>query len=218
MSNANDADLTAYVGATGSGKTLLVRERLKKLYLLPVMIWSPKEAMDHYAPTFGRLVVGNPRELVDVAEAGSVVYAPPRDDDEVFAKHFDLFCGVAFELGNRVVLVEEMSLVANSRSSPARWRVLVTEGRARGLVLIATTQRPQECDSTLFDAATAIYCGRMQKGSSKRIMADAMDVPVERVRGLAPLQFLYWRVGAEQVEQVNAVPPKKPAAKRAKRR
>lgn len=206
--NAHDADLTAIIGATGSGKTLLVKARLEPA-APPRMIWSPKEPFDRYAPQFGELIEGNPRRLVARVEAGAhVVYVPPRHDDALLLEHFGLFCQLAHAVGARRVLVEEMSLVATSRSSPPWWKTLVTEGRARGLSLVATTQRPQFCDAALLDAATEIYCGRLQRGSSHKLMADVMGgLPLEQVRGLAPLEFLRWRVGVAGVEPVAALVP-----------
>jgi hypothetical protein len=198
--NAHKADLTAYIGASGSGKSTLVKQRLLASKLAP-LIWSPKETIDRYAPEFGELVDGEPELLIELAAEGkAVVYRPRRSDEKLFAKQFDVFCRLAFSLGNRAVLVEEMALVATSTSAPASWRTLVTEGRGFGLVLIATTQRPQLCDSSLLDAATEIFCGRLNRGGSKKIMAEVMDVPLDTVRGLKPFQFVRWRVEVDGVE------------------
>lgn len=216
--NANAADLTVFVGATGSGKTILTRQALRARRGRPFLVWSWKETLDHYAPEFGRLAT-KPGELAELAESGeSVVYLPVRSVPgadakrlaELVAKQFDFFCRLALRLGERVVLVEEMAVVADSRRSPAAWRLIVTEGRALGLVPMATTQRPQLCDSAIMDAATAIYCGRLNKGSSQKIMADCMGgMPLDRVRALKPLQFLLWRAGVDGAELVNVKPPKK---------
>lgn len=210
IGNAHALDLTLFIGAAGSGKTTLARGELRARPRLPRLIWSWKETLDRYAPEFGRLVEGRPSRLVELAGDGeSVVYVPDRKSDELIARQFDFFCGVALDLGGRVVLVEELSVVANSRSSPKRWQTVITEGRGYGLVPMAATQRPQFCDAASLDAATAIYCGRLNKGSSHKIMADTMGgLPVERVRGLAPLQFLLWRAGVDGVEQITVTPPK----------
>lgn len=209
MSNAHDADLVALIGATGSGKTLLVKEQLRADSTgRAVLAWSWKEHTDRYAPEFGRLVEGDPEQLVELASAGdNVVYVPQRD--KLVAEQFELFCGLALHVGRRIVLVEEMSHVATSRHAPKRWTEVVTAGRAEGLSVKATTQRPQLCDASLLDAATEIYCGRLQRGGSKKIMADALDVPVDQVRGLQPLQFLRWRVGGAGVELVSVQAPGK---------
>lgn len=212
MTNAHAADLTAYIGASGSGKSLLLKAELRPLpRLRRRLIWSPKETLDRYAPEFGEPVAGDSVELVRRTRAGdSVVYVPDRSADDRLARQFALFCALALEVGDRHVIVEEMSIVATSRNAPARWTLLVTEGRGRGLSLRATTQRPQLCDASLLDAATEIYCGRLQRGSSHKIMADVMGgLPVERVRGLRPLEFLHWRVGADAVELVNVKPPRR---------
>jgi len=215
VSNALLADLVAYIGATGSGKTLLIKAALREGGA-PLMVWSPKEALDKYAPEFGERIDGNPSQLVEaVSEGAALVYVPNRSDAERLARQFSLFCGLALAVGHRRVLVEEMSLVASSRSSPQRWVTLVTEGRAHGLALRAATNRPQLCDASLLDAATEIYCGRMNRGGSQKIMADAMGgLPLDRVRALAQLQFLHWRAGFDAVELVQVATP---AARRRRR-
>lgn len=209
MSNALDADLVALIGASGSGKTLLVKEQLRAAPGRRIVLaWSWKEHRDHYAPEFGRLVDGDPAQLAELAIAGdNVVYVPRRD--KLVAEQFELFCGLALHVGNRIVLVEEMSHVATSRHAPKRWTEVITGGRSEGLSVKATTQRPQLLDASLLDAATEIYCGRLQRGSSKKIMADALDVAVDQVRGLQPLQFLRWRVGGAAVELVSVQAPGK---------
>jgi hypothetical protein len=217
VSNANAADLTIFVGATGSGKTILAKQEIRAKSA-PCMVWSWKEALDLYAPEFGRQVA-TLRELTALARAGRpVVYVPNRcehlaDDArrrELVLQQFDVFCRLALDLGDRVVHVEEMAIVADSRRAPASWRRIVTEGRALGLVPLAATQRPQLCDATIMDAATVIYCGRLNRGSSQKIMADAMGgLELARVRGLKPLQFLVWRAGVERVELVDVTPPSK---------
>lgn len=213
---AADAELLAFIGATGSGKTLLVKKWLRARPAgQPLLCWSPYEHRDHYAPEFGERVKADPLELAGIARAGgNAVYVPRRDDADLLERQFAFFCGLALDVGGVAVLVEEMSLVATSRSAPARWRELVTGGRGEHLSILATTQRPQLCDSSLLDNATEIYCGRLNKGGSKKIMADAMDVPLERVRGLAALQFIYWKAGVDQTELVAVELPAKRARQR----
>lgn len=201
--NAHAADLTAIIAAPGSGKTIITKRLLREAGQAAPLVWSPKEHLDGYAPEFGRRVEADAGELLDLVREGrGAVYVPRRDSAELLEQQFSFFCGLAFAAGNRRVLVEEMSLVATSRASPPRWTLLVTEGRGHGLALIATTQRPQLCDASLLDAATEIYCGRLNRGSSKKIMADVMDVPIEELRGLAPLQFLRWRAGVDGLERL----------------
>jgi DNA helicase HerA-like ATPase len=207
--NANVADLTAIIGATGSGKTILTKRLLREAGGAPALIWSPKEHQDKYAPEFGRRIEASAARLQRlVADGESVVYVPRRDRAELLELQFSFFCGLAFAAGNRRVLVEEMALVATSRTAPPRWTLLVTEGRGRGLALMATTQRPQLCDASLLDAATVIFCGRLNRGSSKKIMADAMDAPLDRLRGLQPLQFLHWRAGEDQLAELTVQVPR----------
>lgn len=209
--NEHRADLTVFVGATGSGKTLLTKGELReRLATRPGMVWSWKEKLDRYAPTFG-VLVERLVKLEELVKAGrSVVYLPARASDELVAKQFDFFCRLALDVGNRAVLVEEMSVVADSRSSPAAWKLIVSEGRGHGLVPMATTQRPQLCDSTILDAATVIYCGRLNRLSSQKIMADTMGgLDIARLRGLQELQFLRWQTGLDAVELVTVEIPGK---------
>lgn len=212
-----DGALTAYIAATRSGKSVLAKKRLVENFdeLRRALVWSPYEHRDNYASVIRHsdLICGAPGQLLKACSdiEFSAVYVPDRRDDELLQQQFAFFCGLALSLGECVVLVEELSLVASSRKCPVRWRELVTGGLGNGLTVMATTQQPQLCDTSMLDNATEIYCGRLNRGSSHKIMADAMGgLPLDQVRGLQPLQFLHWRAGADQVEPVTVeIPGKK---------
>lgn len=213
MSNALDADLVAFIGAPGSGKTLELKRQLRA-ERRACLVWSWKEHQDHYAPEFGQLVDGDPAQLAELVTAGaSAVYVPAqRGDKKLVRRQFELFSGLALHVGSRVVVVEEMAHVATSRYTPPRFTEIVIGGRADGLSVRATTQRPALCDASLLDAATEIYCGRLLRRASRDFMAELLDVPSEQIRALLPLQLLRWRLG-QGVEPLSVQAPGKRRAR-----
>ncbi len=188
----NHAAILAIIGSTGSGKSLYLKGQLSKKKPPRLLVWDPMREYD----AMGRVYAGKLSPLVtDLADAGSrgrfaFVYQPDNTNVKRFERQFAVVCGMAIAAGNCTLLVEELALVTKAGFSPPRWMEAVTGGRHRGLSLIGTTQRPALVDKTFFGNATVIRVGRLNAGSDKRVMADALDVPVDDLTALLPLHFM----------------------------
>lgn len=195
------AVVVALIGATGSRKSIWIKQQLAERDPARLLVWSPYEKTDRYR-RFGTLVEGDPSRLVALAvearHAGAfqIIYWPDRSDPRRLVRQFELFCGIALALGRCVVIAEELSLVTKAGSSPPRWQEVITGGRHEGLEVIGTSQRPALVDKTFFANASTIRCGRLNARGDKEVMADALDVPIADVRALADGQFLVRERGA----------------------
>lgn len=186
----NNADLTAIIGATGSGKSTRIKRMLdaERPRRLLVWDWKGEYPIPH---------TSDPAELAAiVGGAGKrgafvIAYRPTgKERPDWVARQFDIFCRVALAAGNCRVVVEELSNVTTAGWAPQPWRNVCTEGRHEALRVIGTSQRPALMDKTLLSNATAIYCGRLNFGADKKALADAMDVPVAEIRALGKFQWL----------------------------
>lgn len=199
----NDAAILAIIGSTGSGKSLYLKGQLSKKKPPRLLIW---DAMREYGE-IGRVYSGRLSPLVaDLSEAGrrgrfAFVYQPDNSNAKRFERQFAVLCGLALAAGNCTLLVEELALVTKAGFSPPRWMEAVTGGRHKGLSIIGTTQRPALVDKTFFGNATVIRVGRLNAGSDKRVMADALDVSLDEITALRPLHFLQKNMSTGEISR-----------------
>ena len=196
MSAANEANLIAIVGATGSGKSLRVKRLLESKRPRRVVIWDWKgEYAGDSTSSPGELA----KQLAKAGKGGACVigYRPRKESAAVIERQFDIVCNLANAWGNCWFIAEELANVTTASRAPDGWRRLCTEGRHSALTVIGTTQSPALVDKTFFTNATDIYCGMLRAGSHKKYMSDCLDVPLDELRILEPLQWVYrGRTGA----------------------
>lgn len=183
----NRADITLVVGSTGSGKTLWLMARLRAMAARRVLVW---DAMREYGSPFGASTAWLVDVLnwVKVGDARLLAYHPNLARE--LERQFDVFCGIALMMRGCVLVAEELSMVTKAGYSPARWREVITTGRHLGLSVIGTTQRPALVDKTIFSNATVIRVGRLNAAGDKKTMADALDLPLDELRALRPLDWI----------------------------
>ncbi len=190
------ADITAIIGATGSGKGVYLRSIMPKQRRLLVWDWKGEYRQ------FGSVVRGSPKALrAALVKAGSgpfkLIYIPDKSSKgnakknrEYLEAQFSFVCMAAFAVRHCTLIAEELSNVTGSGYSPAGWLTVITEGRDKDLKIYGVSQRPALIDKSILDAATCIRCGRLNTQASRKFMADIMDIDVKEIAALAPLQWL----------------------------
>lgn len=186
LNNANRPDIRAYIGATGSGKGVSVREHLKAAKPARLVVWDPMHEWHKFAAPCTTLA-----GLVNVvAKAGAgpfkVAFTPGDTTDQ--AKAFALLCAVAQRAGNLTFLVDELADVTSPSWAPPAWRRITTAGRHAGLRVIACSQRPALIDKTFLGNATYIRCFTLRGKPDKQTMASALGVPFESVDALQTIE------------------------------
>jgi hypothetical protein len=196
MDNTNRPDLRAYIGSTGSGKGVSVREHLKASKPDRLVVWDPL----HEYGGFGRTVT-------TIAELANAMKAPkfalcfnPGPDVDAYAKKFDLVCRAVFAAGRCTFLVEELSQVTKASWAPQSWRNVTKRGRHQGLRVIGCTQRPADTDKDFFGGLTYCRVFQLRFRPDKVVMADLLDVPYSQVAELATVEN---ESGTHQVTTIN---------------
>lgn len=172
--------IEAYIGASGSGKGVSLSRRLAELRPDRLVIWDPRDEYGKAATrcaTLAELVAARRRggehfRVRYVHQAGSL--------DDAFA----WLCRWVFELGAVVFVAEELSDVTTAGHAPADWRRVITQGRHRGLHVLAAAQRPALIDKTLLGNCTYLRCFTLRYLADRRAMAAAMDVPEAQIAEL----------------------------------
>lgn len=178
------ADIRAFVGATGSGKGVGIREHLKASRPARLIVFDP---MHEYSD------IGKPVKTVAQVIAAMkkptfrIVWQPDDETDyegKPFKEQFALFCRAAFIVGDLCMLVEELELVTRATWAPAAWRNCTKRGRHQGLVILAATQRPADADKAFWSSCTYIRCHALRETEDGQRMAKVLKVPYEVVDGL----------------------------------
>jgi len=186
--NARRADIVAVMGATGAGKSASIFAALAADPAPRLMIWDFK---GEYLK-FGFECVTRKALFDRLAAAGAGPFRlvfRPSFDVEVGRAQFNWFCKVAHAAGDVLVIADELHRVMLPNWSPAGWGLLVCLGRARGVRIIAASQRPAGIEKGFWDQATVIRSGRLNGDASARTVAGVLLVPWAEIVALPPL---YW--------------------------
>ena len=182
--NSNKPDVRAYIGATGSGKGVSVREALKKLKARRLLVWDPLGEYGAFAP-----VTENLATVANMAKAsGFRVAYWPGPDATTYPEKFALFCRIAFAAGDLVMLVEELGDVTSASYAPQPWKRCTTQGRHRGLKIIAATQRPAKVDKDFLGGCTYIRCFTLRYPVDRQAMAQVLDVQTAQINALETIE------------------------------
>lgn len=187
MSVANRAQIEGYIGASGSGKGVSVKARLKALRPARLLVWDPRDEYGAHAEAVHDL-----GELVRrVARIGAgrfaLRYVPGGAVD--LGDAFGVLCRLAFGAGGLLLLAEELSDVTRPSYAPPAWRQITTQGRHRGLHVIGCAQRPTLIDKTFLGNCTRIRCGALGYAADRKAMAIELDAPLAAVEALQSVEL-----------------------------
>jgi len=184
MDNSNKPSLRAYIGATGSGKGVSIRDHLKREKTSRFVCWDP---LREYG-AFGRTVATISDLCRELAKPAFSVCFWPGAEVGAFAPKFDLFCRAVFAAGNCTVHIEELADVTTPSHAPPSWRRITKQGRHRGLRVIAATQRPADCDKAFLSGVTYIRAFMLRWPKDKKVIAECMDEPLSEVSSLSTVE------------------------------
>jgi hypothetical protein len=183
--------LTVLAGMTGSGKTTLAFEYLKKS---PV---ACRFIFDDQGQASARLklpLAGTVREMERALSTRWVCFNPhilfPGDLDAAFR----FFCDWCFQTSKRgpgwkQVLVDEIWRFQDRDKIPKELAVIAQMGRVERLELIAPTQVPHLVNSSILGSSTELICFRLDESVELR-KVGLLGAPVEKVSALPLGSFI----------------------------
>lgn len=184
LDNSNRPDLRAYIGATGSGKGVSIREHLAAERPARLLVWDPLHEYGEFAKPVGELAA---LAVGAKAERFALAYSPG-PDPTAYRERFEMFCRIAFAVGRCTVLVEELADVTSPSYAPLAWRRCTTQGRHKGLRIIAASQRPAQVDKQFLGGCTYIRCFTLRYPADRQAMAGAMSVPLVDIADLQTVE------------------------------
>lgn len=175
-------EIEAYVGMTGSGKGVSIDRRLAETNPARLLIWDPRDEYDKHGRRVSSL--GELVRLAGAAGAGRFKLRYVYDGRADIEKAFGIVCALAFEVGDCTLLAEELSDVTKPSYAPPQWRKCITQGRHRGMRLLAATQRPALIDKTFLSSATRVRCCMLGYAEDRATMAKELDCSVQLINEL----------------------------------
>lgn len=176
------ASITLVCGASGSGKTAWLIQRIRRAKR--VVVWDMK---GEYARDHGFILLSDKSQLIDTlrrSRAGRFAFR------SIVPADFDFFCRAAYAWGKCVVIAEELADVTAPGKAPLGWGMVVRRGRDRALEVYGVTQRPAESDKTIIGNATLMHCAMLPRFADRQYMAREMDYPAEKITALQPLEWV----------------------------
>lgn len=152
--NEHKADVRAYLGKTGNGKTRALLDDLHTLKPKRLIVWDYKH--EYTATSFDRL--GALCDHIRKNKLFEVAFRVDQVREEVRKNDFEIICNVAYALGDVCLVVEELQFVTEASRAPDAWKRVCTTGRKRGMVIMGTSQRPASMDKHFLGNCSHITC------------------------------------------------------------
>lgn len=185
-----------YVATSGGGKSSALKADLAASKPHRLVLWDPEG--EYKASVRVQSVAALAAMLSGATRSGKrysvAVQVRPSVDS------FERFCravwAVACSTRPMSVVVEELADVTRSagKASPV-WGELIRRGRKYATTLHVVTQSPTEISKTVFRNVNAIWCGVCETEAERKRMAAHLDIGLEKMRALQPLEYFEKRLG-----------------------
>ncbi len=188
----NEAKILAFIGATGSGKSVSMKAAIRKARPRRLLVWDRMREYEGFGEPFTLLQDLYAHVMAEPTKPRTRFAARffPAGDRKLVTRAFDAFCWIGYAIPHTTLVIEELALVTSPSFAPAAWREVTLTGRHQGLTVMATSQRPASVDKDFFGNATVIRCGRLNYDADIRTMADVLCVPRGEIAELLELQYI----------------------------
>lgn len=196
-----------YLAATGYGKSTAMKTNPLLKSAKRLIVWDP--GVDHKVNKRVHSLREFYAELLKQASSGPISLALTLDKND--PKSFEVFCAAVWQVldGNQptVLVVEEAARVQLSNGKAGQeWGILVAEGRKFGLIILATSQRSQELDKTIFTQVQTKYVGCHDIRDAQLIAPLVGLQDAKAIHGLKQGEFYRKELGPEPAQRVNIKP------------
>lgn len=189
---AAKADITAVIGASGSGKTHYVMSEIRRRNPRRLLVWDTKG--EFYAEGYGQQVtkIADVIRLLKAAGAKGrfAICYKPRGDKADMQKQFNLFCLAAFAAKHMLIVAEELSDVTTASHAVEGWRRITTQGRTEGLTIYGLSQSPAQIDKDFYGNCSRVRTGRLNFETHIKVMSNCMSCDRDEIASMQPGQYI----------------------------
>ncbi len=201
--NIHKANVRAYFGRTGMGKTTKLLNDIAELKPTRLMVWDFKHEFDLDSTDSCDKLVSHLTSVYD--KPFSKAFRPNQASQKHRLMQFGVFCDTAYEVakhgGPLMCVVEEIQMVSEPGYAIPEWEKLVSTGRQHGLIIMGTSQRPTGVDKTFLSNASHITSfGLTYEEDANRIAKTLPGVTAKELVELQPYQYFFFGDGMQKAE------------------
>nr|BFD59659.1 hypothetical protein CKG001_17660 [Bdellovibrio sp. CKG001] len=178
------------VGKTGSGKSYLARQLLKKdfkrqVIFDPVMDWHDGIIVESWAAFAEKIML-----FAKLKEFKLIFRFSP--DDPHKPETLNEALRVIYHIGNIQVVIDEIQLFCTPHYMPPYMENLYFIGRHKNIGVMGITQRPSKLNKSALAQSTHVFVGQLHERNDIRVVADFLDENTQRIVGIKPREFIYF--------------------------
>lgn len=197
MASDAEARIWAALGASGSGKGLWVKSKLRELKPRRLIVW---DYMSEYQEFTGERPEAPSRATLDdvrkaMIKAGKdgalrIRYEPRGASQKQAFKEFEALCNMVYAWGNCTFVVEELANVTMPSWAPWAWGKMSTSGRHKLVHIIGCTQSPAFIDKKFLGNCTLVHVGPLGEDAHRKAAAKSMNIDQGLVDELVKFQWV----------------------------
>lgn len=201
------------VGISGSGKSSWVKRRVQRVPRL--FVWDPDgeyEAARYSTKT----------EFIEAVKkcystsGGTIAHARTIERRFRLAlsvdptpQNFEFFCRTVLTVAHAkfpvTVVAEEIADCTTPQKASVHWGRLCRRGRKYNVQLFAVTQRPSECDKTIYSQSAFKWLGYMDNEADHARLGKLCGLPAEFLAEIPPLKFFFKTPGPVKNYKLQSV-------------
>lgn len=157
------------VGKTGSGKTTLAKELLKRIQVQQLLIIDPKGTFDMMGAA-----TDNPDELEKLSRSSDVMIYRP-EPEATGIEHYNRVLRWYYARKHTLLYVDELyGLSENGYTYPPILKGIYTRGREQGLTVLGASQRPKGIPMYCRSEAEYNYCFDLGLKDDRKVMSEEL--------------------------------------------
>jgi len=190
MAVTHDAKIWAVIGASGTGKGLWVKQKLRELKSPRMVFWDFKNEYGEFAKQVQTLE--EIRRAMIAAKGGPLAlrYVPRGAGEKAVRKEFEALCELVYAFGQTVFVAEELANVTTPGWAPAAWRKMTTSGRHEAVHIIGCTQNPALVDKTFLGNCSLVHVCALREFPHRQYVSRSIDCPIEKVTALQKFEWI----------------------------
>jgi hypothetical protein len=185
-----ELQIWAVVGASGTGKGLWIKQRLRELQPVRLVAWDFKDEYQEFGDLVPTISDMRARMIQAGTGPGRFRYICRGAGEKNLRKEFEAVCELVYAWEHCIFVAEELANVTTPGWAPASWRKMTTSGRHAGVHIIGATQTPALVDKTFLGNATMVHCCALREFAHRQAVARSMDVPEPEIAALRKFEWL----------------------------